>query len=135
MVNGLDPLAILIELDMWYHPLELTSLLAPYNDGENTVANLPSWYAGGITALFAVLILANDTPFVVPAPVCVIKDCEPDVEVSIFELLSLNLKVNEPETLSEVGVPLLNVPKPNNCESTEDDTIVVPDDTLVNVCP
>ena len=55
--------------------------------------------------------------------------------MSVFELLSLNLKVNEPETLSEVGVPLLNVPNPNNCESTEDDTIVVPDDTLVNVCP
>jgi hypothetical protein len=82
-----------------------------------------------------VLILANDTPLVVPAPVCVIKDCDPDVEVSVLELLSLNLKVNEPETLNDVGVPLFNVPKPNNCESTEDDTIVVPDDTLVNVCP
>ena len=71
----------------------------------------------------------------VPAPVCVINNCEPDVEVSVLELLFLNLKVNEPETLNEVGVPLLNVPNPNNCESTEDDTIVVPDDTLVNVCP
>ena len=79
------------------------------------------------------LIFANVTPLVVPAPVCVISACELEVAVSVLELLSLNLKVNEPETLNDVGVPLLNVPKPNNCESTDDETIVDPPATLVYV--
>ena len=79
------------------------------------------------------LIFANVTPLVVPAPVCVTSACELEVAVSVLELLSLNLKVNEPETLNDVGVPLLNVPKPNNWESNDDETIVEPPATLVYV--
>ena len=86
-----------------------------------------------MTAGFAVLIFANVTPLVGPAPVCVIRWFELDVAVSVFVLLSLNLKLNEPETLNEVGVPLLNTPKPNNWVSTDDETIVDPAATLVYV--
>ena len=78
-------------------------------------------------------ILANETPLVVPAPDCVIIACELEVAVSVLELLFLNLKLKEPDTLNDVGVPLLKVPKPNSCESTDDDTIVLPEATLVNV--
>ena len=60
---------------------------------------------------------------------------ELEVAVSVLVLLSLNLNVNEPDTLKFVGVPLLNWPKPNNSVLTDEDIIVEPAATLVNVCP
>jgi hypothetical protein len=134
VVYTLDPLAIAIDADTWYHPLPVTAVAPLLNNaGENIVANLPSWYAAGITAGLAVLIFAKLTPLVVPAPVCVIRWFELEVAVSVLVLLSLNLNVNEPDTLNDVGVPLLNNPNPNNWVSTEDDTIVEPAATLVYV--
>ena len=79
------------------------------------------------------LIFAKLTPLVVPAPVCVIIWFELDVAVSVFALLSLNLNVNEPDTLNDVGVPLLNNPNPNNWASADDETVVEPAATLVYV--
>jgi hypothetical protein len=39
---------------------------------------------------------------------------EAEVEVTVFALLLRNLKLNEPDTLKEVGTPLLSNPRPNN---------------------
>jgi hypothetical protein len=86
-----------------------------------------------MTAGLTVLILARVTPFVVPAPVCVINANDAEVAVSVFVELFLNLKANAPDTLNVVGVPPFNWPNPNNCESLDEETVVVPTATLVYV--
>jgi hypothetical protein len=67
-----------------------------------------------MTAGLEVLIFARVTPLVVPAPVCVIRAYDAEVALSVLAELFLNLNVKEPDTLNEVGVPLLNGPSPNN---------------------
>ena len=54
-----------------------------YNAELNTLANLPSWYAGGITAGLAVFIFAIVNPLVVPNVFAVINACDPLVTVAV----------------------------------------------------
>ena len=59
-----------------------------YKVEEKILANKPSWYAAGITAGLAVLILANVKPFAVPKVDCDNKLFDCDVAVLVSRLLS-----------------------------------------------
>ena len=122
------PVEYSIEALTWYQPDELTLV----NDRPplkkvalNIFTNLPSWKALGITAGLAVLISATVKPDAGDDN----KFWDADVAVLVCTKLSSNLQFNAPETLNVNPV----APKPNNCASADEVTVVEPVDTLVKL--